>query len=69
MSERRWSKKDVWDKKLTAHFAITERVNLALVTLAKEKGVSKGKILEEILLNSEEVLNKIEFLKKEGWGV
>ena len=68
-SRRRWSKKDIWDKKITAHFAITERLNLVLVQLAEEKKVSKTKVLEEILLGSEEVLNKIDSLKQEGWGV
>ena len=69
MSERRWSKKDIWDKKITAHFAITERLNLALVHLAQEKRVNKTKVLEEILLENKEIIDKIDSLKKEGWGV
>ena len=64
---RRYNEKNVWDKKLTVHLSISERVNFILTRLAVIKGVSKGKLVEEYLLREPEILEDIEKVKKEGY--
>ena len=64
---RRYNEKNAWDKKLTVHLSISERVNFILTRLATIKGVSKGKLVEEYLLREPEILKDIEEVKKEGY--
>jgi hypothetical protein len=60
---------NIWECKITAHFTLREDTNLVLVELAKDKGLSKGKALEEILKTHPEFNAKKESLKKQGFLV
>jgi len=59
--------KSIWDKKVTVHASLTERLNFILTKLAIKKGVPKGKLLEEYLFRVDEVLEELEETIKE-WG-
>lgn len=57
-------KKNFWESKATVHITLTEEYIYILDVLAREKGISKSKIIADIIKESNEIK---EFKKKLGF--
>ena len=59
-------RKDVMDSAMTLHLTVKERTNLVLLELAKEKEVTKSKVIEELLKESPSFNKKMKKLQEIG---
>lgn len=58
--------KSVWDSCSTVHVSISDRVIAALATVANDKGITRSKVVQLLLMESKTLNNAIDNLDKKG---
>lgn len=54
---------------MTLHFSVKEKMNSVLLSIAKDKGCQKKRIVQELLETHPDYLKKKEEMEKEGFFI
>lgn len=63
------SKKSIWDCHITFSSSIKEKMNSALLSLAREKGCQKSRVMQELIETHPDYRKKVEEMEKEGFFI
>ena len=61
--------KNIWDCHITLHSSIKERMNSVLLSLAKEKGCQKSRVIQELLKTHPDYVKKDKDMEKDGFFI
>lgn len=63
------SKKSIWECAITVHSSIKEKTNSVLLSLAREKGTQKSKIMQELIESHPEYKKKTKEMEEDGYFI